>query len=110
MGGFFRGVAIKCILEDIVLRFWQENLAGKGAFIMRRKPQGILLGLIAFSLIVGVAHVPQAEAISVLGIETGQTTWEYNVVSFIPGLSFTLVSQADFATVNLNAFDVLFIR
>lgn len=75
---------------------------------MRRTCKKILM-LVALSFMVRLVQSPLAEAtINVLGIDTG-SSWDYNIVSYLSNVTFTEVSTADFATVNLNLYDVLLV-
>jgi len=75
---------------------------------MGMKLKGALCGLAAVAMIIGGVKISAAEPINVLGIETNQP-WAYDILDFIPGLTFTKVSESAFASVNLNSFNELFI-
>ncbi len=58
--------------------------------------------------LIGLVPPVRAEPIRVLGIDTG-SSWDYNIVTALSGVAFTEVSTSDFATTDLNLYDVLFI-
>ena len=64
--------------------------------------------LVVISFVVVIIQAPPAKAVNVLGIDTG-SAWDYNIVSYLSGVTFTEVTTAGFATVNLNLYDVLLI-
>jgi hypothetical protein len=70
--------------------------------------KGIVSGLFAITMIIGGVQISTAASINLLGIETN-TPWAYDILDFIPDLSFTKVSESAFASVDLNSFNTLFI-
>jgi hypothetical protein len=71
------------------------------------KKFGLLLAIAVLSMMLAVPAM--AAPIRLLGIDTG-TAWQYSTVTGLTNVaSFTRVSEANFATVNLNDYDVLMV-
>lgn len=79
----------------------------KGGLAMRTRCKQTLVVL---CLVAGLFQSPPAEAetIRILGIDTG-SSWDYDIVSSLSGVTFTEVTTAGFGTVDLNLFDVLLV-
>jgi hypothetical protein len=67
-----------------------------------------LAALLTVSLVFGVLTREGQCAFNVLGIDTG-TDWDYELVPHLTDVTFTEVTTAAFATVNLDFYDVLFV-
>ncbi len=66
-------------------------------------------GLLAIGLMLGLAQPTAAQAIKMLGVETDQLAAYRSVGRLGPGIAFEKVSAFDFATVDLDLYDVLFL-
>ena len=63
------------------------------------------LALCAMALMASASQTASAP-IRVLGIDTG-SSWDYEIVPFLSGITFTEVTTEEFLTVRLNRYDVL---
>ena len=67
-----------------------------------------LIAMIMLFVLAGPLPGVQASPINVLGIDTGRF-WDYDIVPFLTGITFVEVTTTEFASVDLDSFDVLFV-